>query len=214
MATCTYDNLETLCRELWHNGQKSCAITSEVVNTSFEASYTAAHPQHRLIMLPYRWNPGQIVGDKQALPDSITNSGLCHTPVPYPQDRNQSPINSIYNDKQLLERAAKAAGITIDKSETNGGGRGNTGLDIMGNAVLDWHNFITWNPLSNDGDAFKLAVKLGIKVCYERNAPPELGLPRECAIAVLNGKYYSEVNDRDPSAAMRRATVRAAAGEL
>lgn len=120
----------------------------------------------------------------------------------------------MYNDKQLLERAAKAAGITIDKSETNGGGIGNTGFDIMGNAVLDWHNSTTWNPLSNDGDALKLATKLGIKASYEHNAPPELGLPRECAIAVLNGKYYSEVNNRDPDAAMRRAIVRAAAGDL
>ena len=63
-------------------------------------------------------------------------------------------------DKELIETAAKAAGLVIDKSETNGGGRGNTGFDLLGNTVLDWHNHITWNPLTDDGDALRLAVKL------------------------------------------------------
>lgn len=65
-------------------------------------------------------------------------------------------------DIELLELAAKAARIKIDKSATNGGGRGNTGFDCLGNAVLDWHNDVTWNPLTDDGDAMKLAVKLKI----------------------------------------------------
>ncbi|MCK3849955.1 hypothetical protein [Pseudomonas sp. W2Jun17] len=67
-------------------------------------------------------------------------------------------------DQELLELAAKAAGIKIDKSEFNGGGRGNTGFDILGNAVLDWYNGKTWNPLTNDGDAFRLAFVVGLKV--------------------------------------------------
>lgn len=67
-------------------------------------------------------------------------------------------------DRELLEMAAKAAGLKIDKSEFNGGGRGNTGFDFMGNAVLDWHNGKTWNPLADDGDALRLAVKLSISM--------------------------------------------------
>lgn len=63
-------------------------------------------------------------------------------------------------DQELLTYAAKAAGKRIDKSKTNGGGNGNTGFDIMGNAVLDWHNMRTWNPLKSDSDAFRLMVKL------------------------------------------------------
>ena len=70
------------------------------------------------------------------------------------------------NDRELLELAAKAAGIKIDKSETNGGGRGNTGFDLLGNAVLDWHNDKTWNPLTDDGDALRLAVRLSIKLDF------------------------------------------------
>lgn len=40
-------------------------------------------------------------------------------------------------DHELLELAAKAVGIKIDKSPYNGGGSGNDGFDIAGNAVLD-----------------------------------------------------------------------------
>jgi hypothetical protein len=73
------------------------------------------------------------------------------------------------SDRELLEAAAKAAGISIDKSETNGGGRGNTGFDGVGNAVLDWHNGRKWNPLTDDGDALRLAVKLKIRIDYAQD---------------------------------------------
>lgn len=56
------------------------------------------------------------------------------------------------NDKELLELAAKAEGHTVEfDSEFN----------------LTYRNFGTkylWNPLYNDGDAFRLAVKLGIVI--------------------------------------------------
>ena len=67
-------------------------------------------------------------------------------------------------DRELLKAAAKAAGLVIDKSPCNGGGAGNDGFDILGNAMLDWHNNKTWNPLTDDGDALRLAVKLRIAV--------------------------------------------------
>lgn len=69
---------------------------------------------------------------------------------------------SVETDRELLEFAAKAAGISIDKSEANGGGVGNNGFSITGDAMLDWHNNIRWNPLIDDGDALRLAVKLDI----------------------------------------------------
>lgn len=64
------------------------------------------------------------------------------------------------NDRELLELAAKAAGIEKDDSPYNGGGSNNDGFNIMGDMVLDWHNNETWNPLTDDGDALWLAVKL------------------------------------------------------
>lgn len=105
-------------------------------------------------------------------------------------------------DRELLELAAKAAGIKIDKSEFNGGGRGNTGFDILGNAVIDWHNNKKWNPLTDDGDALRLAVKLGILVDVARFA----------TTAIANGSTSAtEKHNGDPYVATRRAIVRAAA---
>jgi hypothetical protein len=107
------------------------------------------------------------------------------------------------DDRTLLELAAKAAGIKIDKSETNGGGRGNTGFDVMGNAVLDWHNGTRWNPLTDDGDALRLAVKLDISVLrYETMTTARM---------LLGDFVCDERDDGDPCAATRRAIVRAAA---
>jgi hypothetical protein len=71
------------------------------------------------------------------------------------------------NDKELLDHAARAAGMIIDKSPNNGGGRGNTGFDLVGNLVLDWHNNKTWNPLTDDGDRYRLARALGFVIDFE-----------------------------------------------
>lgn len=114
-------------------------------------------------------------------------------------------------DKELIELAAKAAGLVIDKSETNGGGSGNTGFDILGNAFLDWHNSTIWNPLADDGDAFRLAVKLNIDFYMGADSDgPEAGvgyyLPGRD-----NKLHTCEPIRKDPYAATRRAIVRAAA---
>ena len=88
-------------------------------------------------------------------------------------------------DRELLEAAAKAAGLTLDRSFE---GRA---FDVLGNAVLDWFNGTTWNPIADDGDALRLAVKL------------ELDLTKLQA-----GISW---DDEDRYAATRRAIVRAAA---
>lgn len=67
------------------------------------------------------------------------------------------------NDRELLALAAKAADIKIDKSAQNGA-PDRSGFDMQGNAVLDWHNGKTWNPLTDDGDALRLAVKLQLDI--------------------------------------------------
>jgi len=108
-------------------------------------------------------------------------------------------------DRELLELAAKAAGIEIDKSPYNGGGLGNTGFDLLGNAVLDWHNGTTWNPLTDDGDALRLAVKLGLDVLQIKETK-FVKVEDYWAQAAI-----SEPHNNDPYAATRRAIVRAAA---
>ena len=105
-------------------------------------------------------------------------------------------------DKELLELAAKAAGIHIDYSRFNGSGAGNTGFDLGGNAVLDWHNYKTWNPLTDDGDALRLAVKLRVDIVQFSD------LVRADAAGYDD---CNEAHDTDPYAATRRAITRAAA---
>lgn len=104
-------------------------------------------------------------------------------------------------DRELLELAAKAAGIKKDDSPYNGGGFGNDGFDCTGNMVLDWHNNKHWNPLTDDGDALQLAVKLNIDVCFGANY----------VIARGSVQMPTVNNADDPYAATRRAIVRAAA---
>ena len=88
-------------------------------------------------------------------------------------------------DKELLELAAKAAGIDMEWSGP--------------------HTPRDWNPLTDDGDALRLAVKLGLEV------DPWLG--RKITI-VDHGEIDCAINENhgdDPYAATRRAIVRAAA---
>ena len=98
------------------------------------------------------------------------------------------------NDRKLLELAAKAAG------EITPSWYGNQNyLDgVLGR----------WNPLTDDGDALRLAVKLGIDVYID---PPHCGA--QTVAIVLNNKSIgtSEGHGADPYAATRRAIVKAAA---
>jgi len=97
-------------------------------------------------------------------------------------------------DRELLERAAKAAGYEYAK---HGGYIVVDG--IPGN----------WNPLTYDGDALLLAVKLNLvvhpqeKCCYVYLSPESL--------LGFSGVTALEMNLGDPYAATRRAIVSAAA---
>jgi hypothetical protein len=61
------------------------------------------------------------------------------------------------NDKDLLELAAKAAGaVWIDQTFPYG---------EFGRMMLDFGGGVSeWNPLTDDGDALRLAVKLKIDI--------------------------------------------------
>ena len=89
------------------------------------------------------------------------------------------------NDRELLEMAAKAAGI--GDYHVNG-----DGLWICPE--------YTWNPLTNDGDALRLAVKLNMNICVSST---------EC-IATIGSGINETVQAFDGSAT-RRAITRAAA---
>jgi hypothetical protein len=90
------------------------------------------------------------------------------------------------NDRELLEAAAKAAGdVHYDYGKW---------FTRMGES---------WHPLTDDGDALRLAVKLGMSL--------DTALGQTLATCPVQGKDCVEPHGRDPYAATRRAIVRAAA---
>jgi len=95
-------------------------------------------------------------------------------------------------DRELLELAAKAAGIEY--------GTDRLAQDLALYRMSGGHFWLPrWNPLTDDGDALRLAVKLRMLVEIER----------VLELSSANGQYES--HDEDPYAATRRAIVRAAA---
>ncbi len=109
-------------------------------------------------------------------------------------------------DRELLELAAKAAGIEGEWHE----GCGNA-LALVSNKP---NGQIYWNPLADDGDALRLAVKLGLGLGLF-NIGSEEARRRHCVwVHCRPGGGKSrliDVIDKDPYATTRRAIVRAAA---
>ena len=97
-------------------------------------------------------------------------------------------------DRELLELAAKACGYTIREN----------GTDVNGETWY-WCEQIAdcWNPLNDNGDALRLAVKLQLAIAIDSD--------RSWSHHV-NVMMGSEVmHNGDQEAATRRAIVRAAA---
>ena len=98
-------------------------------------------------------------------------------------------------DQELLELAAKAAGIEIHPSI-----EGKDCLAIVDKSGYwgDEHKY--WNPLTDDGDAFRLAVNLRMII------DPYTGL-----IAIPPNIIIATINTNGIGAATRRAIVQVAA---
>lgn len=90
-------------------------------------------------------------------------------------------------NRELLELAAKAAGIVLHWHEPTK------------SAWVDGPQ--TWGPLTDDGDALRLAVKCGIDISFNDAA--------ECVYAGESMEPFNR--NPDICAATRRAIVRAAA---
>lgn len=97
-------------------------------------------------------------------------------------------------DRELLEAAAEAAGVDFIIS----GGQLWTTMD----GSIHKHTE-RWNPLANDGQALRMAVKLNLMVdCDDRTGMAQVAVPPNWIREPINGDKY---------AATRRAIVRAAA---
>jgi hypothetical protein len=97
-------------------------------------------------------------------------------------------------DRELLKLAAKAAGMNYHFASIQKHG-----------GVIEHDHYADgkpWNPLTDDGDALRLAVKCCIQI----------GIDKQNANAMfsLDSIFWENCGD-DPYAATRRAIVRAAA---
>jgi hypothetical protein len=106
-------------------------------------------------------------------------------------------------DRELLEAAAKAAGIEFNPEFSADAGLAMVCTDNKTGAQTGrW-----WNPLTDDGDALRLAVKLQMEVdCFYKLTDCSMALAND---AVRSAKEWHK--DSDTYAATRRAIVRAAA---
>ena len=111
-------------------------------------------------------------------------------------------------DRELLELAAKAAGIeyTIEDSDYYISHKF-FGLWLVKHHEPSEYEKRYWNPLTDDGEALRLAVKLGLVV--------EIGYAARGFLVVRtntdNWQEFREPWGNCPYAATRRAIVRAAA---
>jgi hypothetical protein len=99
-------------------------------------------------------------------------------------------------DRELLELAANAAGIIVGHSKR----------DPSITFFLDDRGLvINWDPLTDDGDALRLAVKLGMQITIILDGDDGNHSPKTMV------DWATEEHGNDPCAATRRAIVRVAA---
>lgn len=99
-------------------------------------------------------------------------------------------------DRELLEKAAKVADCGVRWE-----------VDYGCYSIPSEHGPRRWNPLTDDGDALRLAVKLRMMIDAIKQ-----GYMEGHVVAVVDGApAVYEPREPDHSAATRRAIVRAAA---
>ena len=106
-------------------------------------------------------------------------------------------------DRELLELAAKAAGIEVHWQDEKAA---DFDAEYLGMRAVNRERLNEyWNPLTDDGDAFRLMVKLEL-IVDTNGMHVKVGFPYEAPLA------YEKIGvGDDPDAATRRAIVKAAA---
>ena len=111
------------------------------------------------------------------------------------EDAAARAMHKVMTDRELLELAAKAAGIA--------GFWVDDGLNTGSNATPT-----VWNPITDDGDAFRLAVKLRLDIGFEKLHTVSVWVdPLDKWIT----EYCNDGMGADISEKTRRAIVRTAA---
>ena len=118
-------------------------------------------------------------------------------------------MTTFMTERKLLEDAAKAAGLILIQ------------VPNAAQTDADWWAYAQgaapntakpWNPLTDDGDALRLAVKVGLTVDSADGTPDGNKDTPATRIDAPDGRMLLiEAHGSDPYAATRRAIVRAAA---
>ena len=115
------------------------------------------------------------------------------------------------NDRELLEAAAKAAGMETKWDQPRGASWGSLRARLPGEGPA----FPIWNPLHDDAHALRLAIALRLTVAVRFNEcevfEADFG---ECAASepiFTASSFIRPDQATDPAEATRRAIVRAAA---
>jgi len=90
-------------------------------------------------------------------------------------------------DRELLELAAKAAGVEVAGWDENPFDPefGHNGVASLRTTGGWW-----WNPLADDGDALRLAVKLGLRQTPRDNSP----IDGRFAVCIGNGEVFTRTS--------------------
>ena len=113
------------------------------------------------------------------------------------------------SDRKLLEMAAKAAGLNIKAHRLDSD---DTPTHMIVGAKNTRQRDL-WNPLTDDGDALRLAVALELEVYFgddEAGTSVHVGYAADPDSASMV-RYCIQPSNADPFAATRRAITRAAA---
>ena len=118
-------------------------------------------------------------------------------------------------DRELLELAAKAAGLQLCGYSWIGENEDDEECEILDAAFVkncpEQDVATMWNPLTDDGDALRLAVKLGMGISFGQYAPLDV-----YSVYISKVEHGDEIavgciTDGDEFGVVRRAITRAAA---
>lgn len=117
-------------------------------------------------------------------------------------------------DRELLEMAAKAAGIALRPMEINVSGQGDN--RFIGYTVNhEKFSIVFFDPLKDDGDAFRLAARLGIDLLfnpeYVEAVATQHAREEDQEMVSPWARESRTLKEQTPEAATRRAIVRVAA---
>ena len=121
----------------------------------------------------------------------------------------------MHSDRELLALAAKAAGLQLCGYSWIGESEDDEEFEILESAFVKHHQeqglATRWNPLTDDGDALRLAVNLGFGITFGQYAPCDIYSVYVSEIEGGETLSVGVIGDNEPTGIVRRAIVSAAA---